>query len=233
MDIPFAWHCPFCNHDSIITREKYTKFIDNSVSDGGIDGILFIDTEMITCPNPECKRYSLKITLNNGFLRSGNRHHGNEILGEWQLIPQSMAQTIPDFVPQVIIDDYNEACLICNLSPKASATLSRRCLQGIIRDVFKISKRRLIDEINEIKDKIDVPTWKAINGIRKIGNIGAHMEKEIDLIIDVDENEAEILIKLIEILIHQWYIVPHDRDKMLSRVVEISENKEELRKPAE
>ena len=124
-----------------------------------------------------------------------------EKLNEWQLIPTSKAKIFPDYVPKPIIDNYTEACQICELSPKASATLSRRCLQGIIRDFWGVKGRNLADEINQIKDKVDPLIWEAIDSVRKIGNIGAHMEKDINLVIDVEPKEAVALIELIETLI--------------------------------
>lgn len=36
--------------------------------------------------------------------------------------------------------------------------------------------------------------------VREIGNIGAHMEADINVIIDVDPDEAQILIDLVELL---------------------------------
>ena len=72
----------------------------------------------------------------------------------WNLIPPSSAKAFPDYVPKPIRDDYLEACLIRDLSPKASATLSRRCLQGMIRDFWGIKKTRLVDEIEAVKDKM-------------------------------------------------------------------------------
>jgi hypothetical protein len=75
--------------------------------------------------------------------------------------------------------------------------------QIIIRDFWGIRKDQLVDEI---KDKVDSSVWTAIDAVRKIGNIGAHMEKDVDLIIDVDPDEAGLLIKLIETLLSDWYI---------------------------
>jgi hypothetical protein len=40
----------------------------------------------------------------------------------------------PIEVPKEFADDYNEACLILEDSPKSSAALSRRCLQHILRE---------------------------------------------------------------------------------------------------
>ncbi len=138
----------------------------------------------------------------------------------WAMKPQSMAKVFPDYIPQVIRDDYEEACLICNLSPNASATISRRCLQGIIRDFWEVKTDRgdLYGEIGSIKEKIDRETWDAIDAMRKIGNIGAHMEKDINVIVDVDPNEAELLIGLIELLLKETYVAREERRERLAAI---------------
>jgi hypothetical protein len=102
----------------------------------------------------------------------------------------------------------------------------------MIRDFWGISKARLIEEIEALKDKLDPLTWEAIDSIRRLGNIGAHMEKDIDLIIDVDPDEAQKLIELIELLIKDWYITRHERKERLASIVSIGEAKDELRKAA-
>jgi uncharacterized protein DUF4145 len=142
-----------------------------------------------------------------------------EQLRLWNLIPPSSARVLPEYVPRPVVDDYNEACLIRDLSPKASATLSRRCLQGIIRDFWGVSRGRLVDEINAIKDRTDPLVWEAIEGVRKIGNIGAHMEKDINVIVDVDPGEAQLLIELIELLVKDWYVARHEREERLKAIV--------------
>jgi hypothetical protein len=148
------------------------------------------------------------------------------------MIPSSEAVVFPDYVPKAILDDYSEACLIRDLSPKASATLSRRCLQGIIRDFWRVSKARLVDEIEAIKDKVDPLTWDAIDAVRHIGNIGAHMEKDINVMIDVDPQEAGLLIGLIETLIKDWYVLRHQRTEHLRAIVELSDDKKQLKAQA-
>lgn len=141
------------------------------------------------------------------------------------LYPKSLAKQFPDYVPKAIREDYEEAYSILNLSPKASATLSRRCLQSMIRDFYKITKSRLIDEINALKNIIPATQWKAIDSLRSIGNIGAHMGKDVNVIIDVDPDEAQKLLKLIELLIDKWYIARHDEENLLSEIVSIADDK--------
>jgi hypothetical protein len=133
---------------------------------------------------------------------------------------------LPDYIPSAIRQDYKEACLIRVTSPKASATLSRRCLQGMIRDFHGEKKDRLVDEINAIRDRVDPLTWQAIDALRRIGNIGAHMEKDVDLIIDVDPNEAQALIGLNEMLFKEWYINREERKKGLEAIIDAANTKQ-------
>lgn len=221
----FNWKCPYCNHAATITSSNFgsdTYYFDK----GNKDGDLGIVTQVIVCPNGECKEFTLNSFLYKAHINSGGNYRvlGNPI-AHWPLRPQSKAKPFPGYIPKPILDDYEEACLIKDLSPKASATLSRRCLQGIIRDYWGISKSRLVDEINELKGKIDAATWDAIDAVRSIGNIGAHMEKDINLVIDVEPEEADLLIGLIEILLKDWYIARHDRQQHLAGIVSVAQAK--------
>jgi len=56
------------------------------------------------------------------------------------------------------------------------------------------------------------------------------MEKDIDLIVDVDPNEAEMLIGLIEILIKDWYLAREERRNRLTKIKSIADQKDEDRK---
>jgi len=100
----------------------------------------------------------------------------------------------------------------------------------MIRDFWGISKARLIDEIGELQDKIDPTTWAAIDAVRGVGNIGAHMEKEINLIVDVDPDEAQQLIGLIEFLLKDWYVGRHEREEHMKRVIALGAAKAAAKK---
>jgi hypothetical protein len=95
----------------------------------------------------------------------------------------------------------------------------------MIRDFWAISSNRLIDEVNALKDKVDPATWAAIDAVRSIGNIGAHMEKDINLVIDVEPGEAQMLIGLIEILLRDWYVARHQRAERLASIVALAQGK--------
>ena len=84
----------------------------------------------------------------------------------------------------------------------------------MIRDFWGIKKGRLIDEVNALKEKVNKKTWRAIKAVKDVGNIGAHMEKNINVIIDVEPNEASLLINLIEKFINTFYFGGNVRLKL-------------------
>jgi len=100
----------------------------------------------------------------------------------------------------------------------------------MIRDFFGIQKSRLKDEIDELKGKVEPEIWDAIQSVRTVGNIGAHMEKDINVIVDVDPKEAELLIELIELLIKECYIARENRKKRLEEIRKLGESKDKARK---
>jgi hypothetical protein len=82
----------------------------------------------------------------------------------------------------------------------------------MIRDFWSIKKGRLIDEIKDLETKVDSVTWEAIDSVRQVGNVRAHMEQDVNLIIDVEPEEAELLIWLIETLFEEWYIARNEKE---------------------
>lgn len=217
------WTCPHCERHVTITDERFSAeehrlWIKNS------DGPRTLVTTFIICPNPECNRFTLIAKLHIRISNAGN-HELGKLIETWNLVPTSSAKTFPQYIPAAILADYRESCLIRGLSPKASATLSRRCLQGILRDYWLVKPGRLVDEIEQIKSKVDPLTWDAIDSLRKLGNIGAHMEKDINLIVDVDPQEAELLIGLVETLLRDWYIAREDRKVRMSALINAAASK--------
>lgn len=223
----FSWLCPYCNQHATITDSNFSKD-SHWFSNNNKDGELTIFTNVIICPNKECREYTIKGFLYKTKYNANLRQTIGSPLLSWNMKPASYAKIFPTYIPESILADYQEACLIRDLSPKASATLSRRCLQGMIRDYWKVqNKPNLFEEINAIKDKIEPSAFLAIDAVRSLGNIGAHMEKDINLILDVDPEEAQLLIKLIENLFKEWYISRHEREKHFKDMIEMASAKKE------
>lgn len=219
-----GFKCPYCS--MVMSLNELTRVVRTPTFYGPENhyplnerlGESCLKLTFYRCPN--CHEYSISV-----------KGIGDAVadIGTIDIRPLSSAMRFPDYVPLPIRQDYEEACAIVSLSPKASATLSRRCLQGMIRDFWGISKSRLIDEINALKDKIPAQQWRVIDGLRRIGNIGAHMESDINTIVDIDPDEANKLIKLIELLIEQWYINRYNQEQLYSDIISIDATKRKER----
>lgn len=233
------WTCGYCNQPTTITSPNYSDVSSNiTTSQSELERVL-IRHVSIACPNPNCKKLTLVVELcRSSFTDVGWLSYGPKIDGvikTWNLLPHSRAKPQPAYIPEQIRQDYLEACLISDDSPKASAALSRRCLQGIVRDFWEIQKNErgnLGAELNSIKDRLDEDTWEAIKTIRSVGDIGAHMEKDVNVIIDIEPSEAGLLIELIETLLEDWYVARNKRQERNARTKALGEKKLEERRAA-
>jgi hypothetical protein len=117
----------------------------------------------------------------------------------------------PSEVPADIAKDYHEACAIAALSPKASAALSRRCLQSLLRD-RGFTHKDLAPAINAAIESNLFPTAVAENldAIRNIGNFAAHPLKDTNTgeILPVEPEEAEWNLDVLEELFDAAYVQP-------------------------
>lgn len=229
----FQWTCPYCNRDQIVTDENYHYRFSELEFGTPKEGQVGFACSAIRCLNPDCNEATIVAEYARSKVQYNYRVKG-ETFQSWRLRPESASKVQPDYIPLPLREDYYEACLIRDKSPKAAATLARRCLQGMIRDFCDISKSRLIDEIKELEKRIadgnapkgvEPETIEAIDAVRDIGNIGAHMERDINLIVEVDPGEAQALIELIEILFQEWYVARHKRQQRLDSIKSIAAEK--------
>ena len=140
----------------------------------------------------------------------------------------SRAPIPPEIDDPRVISDYTKAGLILEDSPEASAALSRRCVQHILREKAGAKKKDLVREIQEVLDSNALPTAIAENldAVRVIGNFGAHPIKSTntDEIIDVEPHEAEWNLDVLEQLMDFYYVRPtiakKKRDEMNAKLAE-------------
>jgi hypothetical protein len=113
-------------------------------------------------------------------------------------------------VPDEFAEDYREACLVLNDSPKASAALSRRCLQHLIHEKASIKKRNLDQEIDELIKQLPPYLANDVDAIRTVGNFAAHPLKSTTTgeIVPVEQGEADWLLDVLEGLFDFYFVGP-------------------------
>lgn len=110
-----------------------------------------------------------------------------------------------------IAKDYEEAALILGFSRKASAALSRRCLQHVLIEMGGVTpSENLSKQIDSVLDILPSTLADNIDAVRVLGNFSAHPIKSRNTgeIVDVEEGEAEWLLEVLEDLFEYYYVAP-------------------------
>lgn len=154
-----------------------------------------------TCP--ECKKNIIELL----------HCRRNNTVMKIQAYPKGVSRSpISNDVPNEFANDYKEACLVFSDSSKASAALSRRCLQNILRGKAGIKAGALSAEIQQVLDSKQLPSHlsEAIDAIRNIGNFSAHPIKSTNTgeLVDVEPGEAEWLLDVLEGLFDFYFVQP-------------------------
>lgn len=156
------------------------------------------------------------------FFEEGTALSENLILKEFTLTEVSKTEVIyPKFATSPPIDPkvplkyrkvFEEAVAVLIPSPKASAAISRRLLQQILREEFKLGPASLAKEIEGFLQLDNVPSYigNAVDAIRNVGNFAAHPLKDTNTgqIIDVEPGEAEWLLEVLDLLFDFTFVQP-------------------------
>lgn len=185
--------CPHCLENFF---ESWDEFTPKLLKDG--DG----QWKLSYCQCPSCLRIIIDLSR---FYSNGNFQ--SSILVRPKTISRS---PLPPEIPTEFSEDYEESCLVFSESPKASAALSRRCLQYLLREKAGSTKKDLSDQIQEVLDSKNLPSYLAssLDAVRNIGNFAAHPNKSQSTgeIVDVEPGEAEWNLDVLEGLFDFYFV---------------------------
>lgn len=212
------WQCPYCGLETDISSVKAQRAV---VTLEGVNDVTprALVIEAAVCPNTYCRETQAHVGMYN--IADGKVQTGDPPSKSWPLIPSFAGRGIPEYVPEGVRTEYEQACAIREASPNAAATLARRCLQAMIQDFWGIRESFLSNAIDALKEKMDEETFEAIDAVRNSGKLRQHMEKGTNLIHDSAPEDAELLIGLIEYLIEEWYVTRDKRKQRLKRIKEL------------
>ena len=198
--------CPHCLHQVTVAADTINLVHDEA----GKDHV----ATMWGCPNPECRKLVLMHRVGTIRVRGQGRAVVDFIDAQPArlMVPRSGARPVPASVPNLIADDYREAAEVMPISPKASAALSRRCLQNTIRETKGIKKGSLEQEIDEViaKGMVSSALGEQLDAVRQIGNFAAHPIKSTSTgdIVAIEPGEAEWNLDVLDGLFEEWFVQP-------------------------
>ena len=184
----------------------------------GEDGEGHWAIEKYICPSPRCGKWVFYLVVGTPVYAQyadfpPTLSHIDPIERRILVRPKgSNRSPVPSEVPPEFAEDYVEACLVLPDSSKASAALSRRCLQHILREKADVKPSNLANEIQEALDKKLFPSYIAevVDAVRNVGNFAAHptKSKQTGEIIDTEPGEAELNLDVIEALFDFYFVNP-------------------------
>jgi len=195
--------CPHCLHNF---TEKWHQV--ELTDDTGKSETYWI-AQWAYCDNNECGKVIVDLVESE----SGGAYNMRNYEQVVRAYPKGASRPpISTKVPEKYAGDYKEACLVLIDSPKASAALSRRCLQHLLQDEAGATKKNLFDQIQEVIDSGQLPPYltSALDVVRNIGNFAAHpiKSKSTGEIVEVEEGEAEWNLDVLEQLFEFYFVQP-------------------------
>lgn len=132
--------------------------------------------------------------------------------------PTQGSKSVDDSVPKEIAKDYQESLLVLQYSSNASAALSRRCLENILKKQG-FNNNRLSEKIAAAKRSLPSYIVECIDASRSIGNLAAHpnVDSCSGTLLDVDQDEAELMIHMLEELFDHYYIKPKKNKEVMAK----------------
>lgn len=157
---------------------------------------------------PECNKLILHL----------HNRNDNRITKSFVLVrPRASERPCPIEVPKKYSEDFKEATLVLSDSSKASAALSRRCLQNILKEEAKTKSKDLAEQIDEVITKNLLPSYLAddLDAVRNIGNFAAHpiKSKQTGEVLPVEAGEAEWNLDVLEALFDFFFVLPEQNKK--------------------
>jgi hypothetical protein len=127
------------------------------------------------------------------------------------LYPRGMSrEPLDPAVPDKFAKDYTEACNVLDVSPKASAALSRRIVQHVLRECAKVKAPNLDQEIQQVLGTVPTHIAQSLDAVRTVGNFAAHPIKSTSSgeVVDVLPGEAEWNLDTVEALFDHYFVQP-------------------------
>ena len=129
---------------------------------------------------------------------------------------------LSNFIPQKYVALYQEAEQVNNISPRASATLSRYLLQMILHEELNIKKRNLEEEITELESQSHIPSTLVtfLQGMRRVANFAAHPKKSTNSaeIVEIEEGESAVMLELINELFDFVFVKPAKETEFVKKI---------------
>jgi hypothetical protein len=201
--------CPHCGRMIYFEESGSSAYEYEKDEKPATPGVNAYDVAHGFCPSCE----QLIVMIREGKIKkAGYGDYLEDIQTVDILFPRCPTRPLEPEVPELYRKEFEEAAGVITISPKASAAISRRLLQHVLREEAKVKKSDLSKEIDEFISRKDVPSYlsQAVDAVRNIGNFAAHPLKETNTgeVVNVENGEAEWLLDVLESMFDFLFVQP-------------------------
>lgn len=219
--------CPHCLNSITLEESHYPTGIYqnssyfNELKDSGDSSGYGISYGY--CPSPKCHKLIMKL-----------RYETMSDTIEDFIVPKAKTRIIlPNAIDKKFIKYHEEASSVLPYSARASAALSRLCLEVLLKEKYKIKNGTLKDKIDTFENMgiLSSELIKDMQYIKQIGNDGAHLNtNSAGSIVDVNKKNAETLLVLLENLFDFCFVQPKERKERMNNIKKRMERKKKIQK---
>jgi hypothetical protein len=218
--------CPHCSKEIHFEPERAPVQKHESIA-----GATGVEVPQGECP--ACGGFIVLVRFGKFVRVSEYENWLEEVHSEVLVYPQTAGvRQLPQEVPSTLRAQFSEAERVLPISANASAALSRRLLQCVLREQFRVKSSSLQSEIEEFIQLHSPPTYVAgaLHAIRSIGNFAAHPLKDTNTgeVVDAEAGEAEWLLEVIESLFDFAFVQPR---RLAERKSDLNKKLKALGKP--
>ena len=168
--------------------------------------------EWMQCANAKCRQIVVQAYEQHVFWAGGI---GTGPSQKWFAVPRRASGR--QVHPSVLSSDkdlaqlYSEASLILDISPRASAVLSRRVLADLLKKYADRNEYGLAARIDRFNEDLSHPSGLRDNlhYLREIGDFAAHAQEDDQAnIVHVEREEAEWALDIVDRLFDYFVVTP-------------------------
>lgn len=154
---------------------------------------------------PDCGRLAVSVETLTAAVRG--KWVSDEEFVVW---PRQSERPVPPAVPRDMASDYKAAALLLGLHAGASAALSRRCLQAVLRHTTGDDLPTLSEQVRAAAPRLPPDIGRRLSAVMAVGKFPANPSKDADpgRIVDAEPGEAEWNLNVLDLLFDHHYVRP-------------------------
>jgi hypothetical protein len=192
--------CPHCHHAA-----HFGQFYSTELQKGVEDEVLSFTEELRSARCPSCQGFVIDYIK----WKTHPDYAFEQTLNKWSRIFPPPVRGLPNEIPKLLRELFDEGRRVATQSDRAAAVLARALLQLTLREVG-FNKQNLNEQIVSVRSDPNATSMliEKLDLVRHVGNLAAHPTVADGNLLNVEPGEVEALFAAIEELFDVFFVRP-------------------------